>query len=925
MKKTLLYTGIFLFASFFVVFICLNKKANTPFQEAGEDIGDYYKWEQKMLADPVTGKIPQNIRALELDYAATLPSDANLSIERLESLPWSSRGCWNIGGRTRAFAADVTNEAVMLAGTCSGGMWRSADSGKSWALVTPLAIQQGVSCLTQDVRTGHTSVWYYGSGEAIGASASGGNAYFLGNGVYRSVDNGQTWQSLTSTATNSNSFTSSWQSIWNVVSDPHAPDSLSIVYAAASGTLYRTTDSGRIWSLVLGNTSYPYSYYGDVQVSDSGIVYATMSSDGPHRGIWRSVDGVNFTNITPAGFPTSYNRIVIAVSKKDPNQVYFLANTPGFGVPDTNFQKQVEWNSLWKYKYVSGNGSGSGGMWFNLTANLPATGGLFDKYNSQQCYDMVIKVLPTDTSTIFIGGTDIFRSTTGFFDAMHTAHIGGYAIGATLPRVQVYPNHHPDQHVLFFSNSTPYIMYSGCDGGIFKTVNDTTASVSWSTLNNGYITTMFYTVASDHTRPGGQVLIGGAQDNNSLFNNSLLQTNPWTKPIFGDGSFCYIADSGKTFYYSSQEGKMFKVQMDTINGTLGNFTRIDPIGGKGYQFVNPYVIDPNNNYIMYLAGGKYIWRNNNLSGIALNNQWDSITTNWIKFPDSVAIAGTNITALAVSTVPANRIYYGTDNRHVYRIDSANIGTPTPRDITSLSGSNRFPVGSNPAYVSSIAVDPNNADNVIVVFSNYNCVPNNVYYSTNGGTSWTGVGGNIAASNGPSARWISIQHTSTGTIYWLGASTGLYATDTLMGSSTIWVQQGSATIGNTVCDMIDVRPSDGLIAVATHAHGIYTNNITATNQITATDNIAISHDNDINIYPNPFAERTSVSFSLPKEDVTQLTVFDENGKVIKQLNEGRLSAGKHILEVDLGNQACGIYFCHLQMGNVFITKRMVLVK
>jgi len=627
MKKAIFYTAVALFFVSLGTSFILNKYVahhtlDSDRQDEGEDAQEYYKWQLKRLADPATGRIPDNIRVTELAYASTLPSDENLPNDRVMSSNWSSRGCWNIGGRTRAFAADISNEGTLLAGSCSGGMWRSTDTGKSWTMVTPLAIEQGVSCLAQDVRPGHTNVWYYGSGEAFGASASGGgnNAYFFGSGAYRSLDNGVTWKPLPKTTNTSNEFSTPWQFIWNMAIDPTALNNQSIVYAAAIGTLYRSVDTGNTWTTVLGGDLSDFSYFGDVQVSDSGIVYATLSSEGSQPGIWRSPDGITYTNIIPAGFPTTYKRVVIGISHKDPKQVYFLVNTStGFGIPDTNFLGQVEWNALWKYKYISGDGSGAGGIWYDLSANLPSRGGLFDKYNSQGSYDMVIRVLPTDTSTVFIGGTDVFRSTTGFFDTSHSVHIGGYGVGTTLPDIKRYPNHHPDQHVIFFSSNNAYRMYSGCDGGIFKTYNDTAKNVSWTPLNNGYITTMFYAVSSDHNRPGGNVLIAGAQDNNSVFDNSLLQTNPWTIPLFGDGAYCYIEDSSKVFYYSSEQGKMFKMQMDTVTGTVSGFRRIDPIGAKGYEFVNPYVIDPNNNYIMYMSAGKYLWRNNNLSVIPFTN------------------------------------------------------------------------------------------------------------------------------------------------------------------------------------------------------------------------------------------------------------------------------------------------------------------
>ena len=140
------------------------------------------KWEQQRLSDPATGKIPDNIRNLELGFASTLPNDLhdrNHEDNINTAAVWQMRGPWNIGGRSRAFAADVKSEPTLLAGTAAGGMWRSTDSGKSWTLTTPLPQEQSVSCMAQDTRdsNGHSNVWYYGSGECYGTSASATGAF----------------------------------------------------------------------------------------------------------------------------------------------------------------------------------------------------------------------------------------------------------------------------------------------------------------------------------------------------------------------------------------------------------------------------------------------------------------------------------------------------------------------------------------------------------------------------------------------------------------------------------------------------------------------------------------------------------------------------------------------------------------------------
>lgn len=146
--------------------------------EALDDSRKREAWEFERQRDPITNKIPDRIREKELAFAATLPSDrVQINGRTAQTVNYTARGPYNYGGRTRAFAYDFTNENILFAGAVSGGMWRSVNGGTSWTKVSSPAINQSVTCIAQDKRSGHTNVWYYGSGEAYGASASGGSAF----------------------------------------------------------------------------------------------------------------------------------------------------------------------------------------------------------------------------------------------------------------------------------------------------------------------------------------------------------------------------------------------------------------------------------------------------------------------------------------------------------------------------------------------------------------------------------------------------------------------------------------------------------------------------------------------------------------------------------------------------------------------------
>lgn len=906
-------------------------------QSKGESINGKVEWELQRLHDPETGKIPANVRGLELEFAATLPgyqAHAGKNSNNIMALNWQSRGPQNVGGRTRAFAMDFTNESKILAGSTSGGMWTSTNGGTSWAKSWGIP-HQSITCISQDKRAGKTNTWYIGTGEGYGQSAGASGAYYLGNGMYKSTDGGQTWNSLTSTSSNTpQSFDNVWDLVWNTATNPAEPAN-DVVYAATYGAIMKSTNGGTSWTIAKGSSSAsPFSYFTDVAVTPTGVIYATLSSDGTQKGIYRSPDGNTWTAITPAGFPTTYGRTVIGVSPSDENQVYFLAcATTGFGKSDTNYSNTIEWNSLWKFHYDV-----SGGKWFNLSANLPTSGTGFDAFNVQGGYDAVVRVHPTDTAMVFIGGNNLYRSTTGFFTNNNSTHIGGYKVANTnttwAAQAYRYPNHHPDQHEIAFLPSNPSIMYSINDGGIYKTTNNAASTVAWTDMSSTYMTSMFYSVALDHASPNDSTIIGGSQDNGTWFINSKNPSTPWVQPHGGDGSHCAIANNKSSYYFSVQQGEIMKASLDA-SGNILNFASIDPIGGKGYLFINPLTLDQNNNNIMYLAGGKYLWRNDALNSIPLSGNWDSISTGWTQFPDSLPIpwvtvngvkTGAKISALAVSKNPANVLYYGTSLQKVYRVDNANTGTPTALDITG-TGANAFPTG---AYVSCVAVDPTDAGKVMVSFSNYGVY--SIFYSTNADSTaptWTKVAGNLeqnasGTGNGPSVRWLSILPVSDGVVYLAATSTGLYATSSLNGTSTLWSQQGAATIGNAICDMIDYRTSDGLVVVGTHSSGIYTTNITSINDVLTTTD-AQSTNFRLSNSPNPFSNGTTISFSLKKNQKVLLSLYDLHGKLIQVIEDKEFPAGEHRVNFSGTNVSTGVYYYSLRAGELSETKKMIVIK
>ncbi len=781
------------------------KRADDPIARA--------QYERNILKNPLTGQIPLNIKELEKAYVLSSASGLQSRL-KTGGLSFTNSGPRNVGGRTRALAIDLANENTILAGGTTGGMWKSTDNGISWTRTTKLEDHPSVTSIAQDPN--NTAIWYYTTGELVGSAGEDG-ARYRGNGLFKSTDNGTNWTSLASTASNTSEIFDAFDYAWNICVDPNNSD----VYVATAKGIKRSTDGGTTWTDVIVSDSY----YEDIICSPSGIKYASLSSDGTTKGIYRSTTGNlnDWEDITPSGFPADYNRVVLAHAPSNTTNdiVYILGETTGAGLQD---------HSFWKLTYNSS--ATTPATWVNRSQNLPE-GGDGDRdvngYDSQGSYNMVIKVAPDNENMVFIGGTNLYRSDDAFAtkasplsigkstDTSKTYWIGGYA---TENNVSQYPNHHPDVHALAFKSDNSTLL-CGHDGGISRTpnykktsdtssANDTSTPVDWTFLNNGYLTTQAYTVAIDNDITTNTTLASGFQDNGTWLAETSNADSDWLAWGSGDGSYCSILNLGNSILSSSQSGTTY-LEDNVTDEANYYWTRVDPEGAEGQLFINPFVEDANNSEILYYAAGNYVWRNSNIFEIPRMQNTEA-TTNWEKLEISKVIG--TVSAMESSTYPAHVLYYGTSAGKVYKIENSHSQWAKKTDITGTN----MPAGN----VISIDANPLNAKEVLVGFSNYGI--ESIFSTTDGGISWSPVSGNLeeinGADNGPSVRSVSWMVSPTDTTYYAGTSTGLYSTTKLEGTATTWTQEAINKIGTTVVSMIKSR-RDGFMATATHGNGIFT--------------------------------------------------------------------------------------------------------
>src|SRR5216684_9348002 len=160
--------------------------------------------------------------------------------ELMNGLKWRLIGPFR-GGRVVAVAGVPGDSTTFYFGAVNGGIWKTTDAGVVWS---PTFDGQPVGSIgALAVAPSDPKIIYAGSGETDIRSDLAS-----GNGVYKSIDGGTTWNRLGLEDT---------RQISRIVIDPQNP---SVVYVGALGHaygpneqrgIYKSIDGGRRWSKVL--------------------------------------------------------------------------------------------------------------------------------------------------------------------------------------------------------------------------------------------------------------------------------------------------------------------------------------------------------------------------------------------------------------------------------------------------------------------------------------------------------------------------------------------------------------------------------------------------------------------------------------------------------------------------------------------------
>ncbi len=867
--------------------------------------------------------------------------------EKSIDMLWTEMGPSNIGGRTRALLIDKNNSNVIYAGAIAGGLWKSTSLGTSWTKIpgSDMFDNLAISCLYQSPN----GDLYYGTGEYYGYRNYLGTR---GKGIWKSTDNGATWTHLTSTDTDDFAYVT------------QITGTSSKIYAATYKGIRVSSDGGNTWTNPIDSSDANFDKPAtDIEtINDGSIVVASLNDQAY---VCNTSDDVFLLKSGTTGIPTDVIRLKFSIAPSNANYIYCLAvNTEG---KLKNIYKSTDKGSTWNKMII------------NVTSQFQPFG--LSK-NKQGRYNCSIAVSPVDPEILFIGGIDLYRYTpANSFEQLTLYQMPSYSTKYI----------HESIHVIKFSPNfaTDKTMFVGTDGGVFRSTDE---GDNWSWMKHNYSTVAFTSVGifSDNKVLGGTIgnnllynnLDGTyptdfasyifedyysntvANVERSLFNpDFMIATKPYGR-IYNcyDGSVFYRADTNivssslqnlgnskeplftpmrviENFYdTNSTQHIIFKA--DTTYRIGDTIVVINPFKRYLYHIVN--ASDLQGDTIIQKKDTVYIKDTyQSLTAVGLNKHvwisWEALNPAFnppIWYP---VINNSNVKKIQSLefTSDGNIIYFSDYDStaavsSVYRLsnlqsarDSVTAYYTSNQNVVSLQK-----IGSFNGTVNSIAVDPQNNNNILVTLSDYN-LPCHIYYSTNAATTVDDtMSHNFVEKQGnltdmPVYSAIVIWNNSQQVV--LGTEKGIWATEDITSSTPSWVEQNNGIPRVPVSQIRQQIHKNGWMIIPGYVNGGFQTDVsnqgifyaatmgrgifrceTFKAPVNVPENNLTHHENYINVYPNPAQDMTNVSIELNNSSPVQISIMNMNGQVVSVKKWNSLSKGHQVLQVPVSNLSTGFY-------------------
>jgi photosystem II stability/assembly factor-like uncharacterized protein len=679
---------------------------------------------------------------------------------------WYPNGPLNVNGRVKSLAIDPTDSSVLYAGAANGGVWKTDDGGDTWRHLWTFedsmavgAIALGRRAVTRGLRGPGPATIYAATGEEAG----GWTPSYGGVGVYKSIDDGHTWEK---------------KGDQYVLGDRCArvqlhPRNPATIYLASDTGVHKSTDGGDNWDVKLPG------YVTDLVIAHDhpDTLYAGIWNDGIYKTTnggdhWDPITGqvriflliAIIEEPFPRGGDAGWIKLAIGRDGEFGSDLIYAKLGKDGGRTLASTDGGASWAGVWGSEAVD-----------------------YDEWTS------FVAIHPNDPYRLYLGGLNLQYSHHGWDFQQSTGS-------------------HSDHHAMVFDPHDPATCYTCCDGGVYKSTN---YGAHWTLASSYMQATQLMSLG---VAQSGTFVAGSATQD-----QGIIQTegSSWWDDFGGGnewGMFVVDPNNSNNIYVSPGSGQL-RVSTDrgrSYTNPTGGLT--DPWPSQGRQTVPAQFahVAVRPGISNFLIGAAHAYDE-------VKDANGNVTDSYGPYPRLYYSRDTGLNWWNAHSLPADgnrvayapsddrRAYAGTNNGRFYRNDhGGEAGWYEP-----ASGANKPPAGN----IMAVTVDPTDADTVYIAYSDHNP---HLYRTTDGGHHWTAINGTRADMQLPdiAASALVVDHENSDVLY-VGTDAGVFRSND-WGSTWYWYNDafGDNDLPKVVVSGLGAHSATNRLFASTMGRGLY---------------------------------------------------------------------------------------------------------